>query len=224
MLGVAREKARVEGVGVDGEEVVRFLEGDVGALEGLEGLELGNGEGEEEEEEEEKFDVITICSALVLLDRPGEAMKGWVERWLKRGGRLVCDVPCPRAMLGIKTLARVGKMVGVETLGDWEWVEGAESLRKMMEGAGLDARVIETEAWEEVPSRTKFLGRMGEEGVWGVEEGGDVFDDLTRGREKWRERREEARGLFEVEWRGMGGEDGLVREVNGLFVGIGVKR
>lgn len=39
------------------------------------------------------FDIISICSALVLLPDQQGAIRFWVEKLLKKGGRLIVDVP-----------------------------------------------------------------------------------------------------------------------------------
>jgi ubiquinone/menaquinone biosynthesis C-methylase UbiE len=59
---------------------VRFLEGDIGHLESLEGEDVKDGE----------FDLITCASAFVLVEDGAEALKGWAKL-LRKGGKVVFD-------------------------------------------------------------------------------------------------------------------------------------
>lgn len=225
MLAVARSKLAAT-PGID----IVFAQHDITALHQLPLLHGREG----------TFDLITVCSALVLLgsrDRVRDALRQWVV-YLRPGGRMVVDVPHARAMLGVKLLGMVGMEFGVPALGDSSWVVGGASLQAVMREVGLSVRVCESEEWSDVPSRTKGRdgrdgGRGGKRGVWGGEEGGAVFDGLVEreaereGGGLWeklgREERERARGRFQEEWEKLADEDGMVREVSKLWVGVGIK-
>ncbi|KAF8854894.1 S-adenosyl-L-methionine-dependent methyltransferase, partial [Acephala macrosclerotiorum] len=107
---------------------IEFLKGDITRLDEVEELSDMGG----------AFDIITVCSALVLLDYPKEAIKHWAK-YLKPGGRLVLDVPHPMAMLGVKVLGKIARDFGIPTLGNREWVHNLDSLKEELEDAGLDA-------------------------------------------------------------------------------------
>jgi ubiquinone/menaquinone biosynthesis C-methylase UbiE len=217
MLGIAREKLRTSiSQGKDFE--IEFIEHDItdlGGVEELRGMEGG-------------FDVITLCSAMVLLDEPGEALKDWV-RYLKIGGRVVLDVPHPRSMLALKILGDIAPEFGVSVVGDRRWIVGTESLVKMMDEAGLGTKVFVTEEWEDIPARTQVIGCEGRRGIWREDEGGRVFDGCATG-PGWmglgEEERESARQSFGDVWEGIadGDERREVREEGRLFVGVGVRR
>jgi len=209
MLDVAREKLEEKECVEKGLEI-SFIEHDITTL----------GEIEELKGTEGMWDIITICSALVLLHDPASAVQHWAS-YLKKGGRLVVDVPHPRSMLALKVLGDIADEFGVKVLGNRKWIQKPESLRGLMEDAGLDAEVTETEIWDDIPARTD-AGK----GVWGTEDGGIVFDEAVKGsgfEGLGEEQKGGAREAFVREWGGLKGDDGLVREEGRLFVGVGVK-
>ncbi|KAE8452047.1 hypothetical protein EG329_002212 [Mollisiaceae sp. DMI_Dod_QoI] len=239
MLSIARSKLSLSSTTGTGVEI-SFLEGDILHLDSIPLLKMAledeEGEREKEKEKERQFDIITLSSALVLLPSPHpdpnpiNALRHWIP-YLKTNGRIILDIPHPNAMLGLKILSRVSKTLKLNlTLGDREWITGLESLRMLLVEAGLEARVWETGEWGDVPSRTVWVGRSGRVGVWGVDEGGSVFDGLVGGKRGWEglgeEGRREARREFVREWEllGRGDGDGWVREENKLFIGVGIKR
>jgi ubiquinone/menaquinone biosynthesis C-methylase UbiE len=214
MLGVAREKLRISIEKGNGFEI-EFVEHDITHLDEIE--ELSGMEG--------GFDIITICSAVVLLNEPGEALKQLVK-YLKIGGRMVLDVPHPRSMLALKILGDIAPEFGVSMIGDRKWITGPESLVKVMEDAGLDTQVFVTGEYEDIPARTQLIGRDGKWGVWRKDEGGTVFDGCTTG--AWlglgEEERENAKRKFGEVWEGLADERGEVKEEGRLLVGVGVRR
>lgn len=122
-----------------GQEIT-FVEHDICNLDGVKVLEGKEG----------TFDTITICSALVLLPDSAAATKHWAEYLKsggngKTGGRMVVDVPHTHSMLALKILDLIGPEFGIESLGRRTWIKGPESLRGLLEGAGLTAEVRVTE-------------------------------------------------------------------------------
>ena len=49
-------------------------------------------------------------------------------------------------------------------LGDRRWITGSESLSTLMSSAGLDAKVIVTEEYDDIPARTDVREKMREGG------------------------------------------------------------
>jgi ubiquinone/menaquinone biosynthesis C-methylase UbiE len=131
MLEVARSK-----LGKENGYNVHFIEHDIGQLDEM--PELKGKEG--------SFDIITCCSALVLLPSPRAALENWIK-FLAPGGRLVVDVPGTYSMLALKVFDAISPEFGVEMLGNRRWIKGAESLRSLLEGVGLDASVTEEGGW-----------------------------------------------------------------------------
>jgi 2-polyprenyl-3-methyl-5-hydroxy-6-metoxy-1,4-benzoquinol methylase len=84
------------------------------------------------------FDVISCCSALVLLASPGTAIKHWAS-FLNPGGKMIIDVPTEDKTL--QHLFRVGLRhavgIGHSLLFDRSWVHDVHSLEKLYEDAGL---------------------------------------------------------------------------------------
>jgi ubiquinone/menaquinone biosynthesis C-methylase UbiE len=156
MLSVARSKLlekKNEGVEIE------FVEHDITSLDEAEIL--GRMEG--------SFDIITICSALVLLKDPGKAIKHW-SKWLKRGGRMIVDIPFTHSMLSLKIFDIISPEFGIEVLGKRTWIKGPKSLQTVMEDAGLETEVLATDVFDDIPARTE-QGRS----EWGTEEGEGLF-------------------------------------------------
>ncbi|KAH8819058.1 S-adenosyl-L-methionine-dependent methyltransferase [Xylogone sp. PMI_703] len=172
------------------------------------------------------FDIITICSALVLLPSPSAAIKHWTT-YLKPGGRLIVDIPALKSMLALKVFGDLAPEFGVEVLGDRRWIRGTQSLKEVLEGAGLvNVEVTETDIWDDIPARTNVEGKLGK-GVWTIDEGGLVFDkELERGnsfRKLGEQDLRRARERFVREWGKLAGDDGLVKEEGRLYIGVGRK-
>lgn len=179
------------------------------------------------------FDVITCCSALVLLPHPGEAVKHWV-RFLKPGGRLIVDVTHPRNL----TSGIVAEKVGLKMGKPLPWYrlnfQSANDLKDIMEGAGLKDIDI------------KFMSQIGGDSdnledfirpslddpkvhrEWNIEDADQVFDSMIDGTPMKDlaappELRERAREVFREEWAKSADGRGKVVEVDGIFMGIGWK-
>jgi ubiquinone/menaquinone biosynthesis C-methylase UbiE len=102
MLEVARSK-----LGKDKEYDVQFIEHDIGELDEM--PELKGKEG--------SFDIITCCSAIVLLPSPRAALENWIK-FLAPGGRLLVDVPGMYSMLALKVFDAISPEFGIEMLGN----------------------------------------------------------------------------------------------------------
>jgi hypothetical protein len=127
------------------------------------------------------FDIITVCFALALLEELGEAVKHWAG-YLRRGGRMVVDVHIRISTLSLKVFDPIGEEFGVHVLGKRAWIKGPESLRDVMEAAGLETGVLTTEVFGDIPARTE-VGR----GEWGVDQGGSVSDRVVGSMKGWDE-------------------------------------
>jgi ubiquinone/menaquinone biosynthesis C-methylase UbiE len=141
MLDIAREKfGEDECKGLE----VKFLEGDIANLTRLEDQGVTKG----------SFDIITICSALVLLRDTQAAIQHWAQ-YLKPGGRMVVDIPHNKSMLSNKIPSLISPDFGIRILGDWNWIKGVESLERALDVADLKAEVIETDIFDDIPARTE---------------------------------------------------------------------
>ncbi|MCJ1378607.1 hypothetical protein MMC17_001706 [Xylographa soralifera] len=133
MMDVGRRKAARE------ELAIEFLHHDIADLSPLD-LVAEGGRG---------FDVITCCSALVLLKNPGDAIRHWASL-LAVGGRIIVDTPCEIAMVVSFLLDKVAKEVdpSASPIYDPAWILSQRPLQEACEDAGLTTRVLQTEAYE----------------------------------------------------------------------------
>lgn len=202
---------------------IEFIEGDITNLSSI--PELQGKEG--------TFDLITCAAALVLLPDIAGAIQSWTV-YLKPGGKLITDAPVPNAMLGNKILDKIASDFEEGTQSrkfrsNREWVSSLDSLRAVLRQAGLRVdRVFETDDYENIPARTKSVVG-GSNGVWKVEQGGSLFDELvpldaenveSLGRAS---KREEAKHAFEREFKKYAGDDGMVREAFRFYIVVGTK-
>lgn len=131
---------------------IEFLLGDVGDLDAI----LGPSGDQKLEEVKEKgegkwkgkrggFDVITCCSALVLLPDPSSAIKSWSKHWLAPGGVLLVDVitefSAREQLLAITSLEDAGLPVTHSRV----WVTGPASVEALVKdlGPGFTVEVFE---------------------------------------------------------------------------------
>jgi ubiquinone/menaquinone biosynthesis C-methylase UbiE len=143
-LKIAEEKASKEGVKVD------FVLHDIENLEGLEAHGI----------EEGKFDLITCASAVAVLEHPAEAVTGWAK-FLKKGGKLIFDVPSGGTLIKNILLDRVAKELKVEIF-NHQITDSIDKVKKLLTDAGLDAsETFVTDAYE---TNTEVLevGKAGE--------------------------------------------------------------
>jgi ubiquinone/menaquinone biosynthesis C-methylase UbiE len=188
MLDVARKQEREDDWGR-----VEFVEGDIADLSGVQAVQDVVRRG--------GFDVISCCSALVLLANPAEAIKHWAGL-LKEGGRFITDVPTETHTLQYLFSWELRRAMGLQNDFDRSWIEDIHSLEKICEDAGLAVE----KSW-----KTASQGGDGEvyhladgERVFGqnVKKYGDFMDlgklDDTRQKflEMWRRECERNGGAF----------------------------
>lgn len=180
------------------------------------------------------FDVVTCCSALVLLQRPVEALKQWIE-YLKPGGRLVVDVTHVQNLTAGVVMERVGRRLGRPL--PWYRLnfDADDSLAKAMREAGLvDVKVLclsqrlhagsgeDLRDYMQDPNEPRVLSERS------AVEADAVFESQvdavpTKDIASPPEVRDMARELFREEWRAMADANGMVKEVDAVFVGVGFK-
>lgn len=152
-LDIGREKALKEGL------KVTFLEHDIENLKGLEKYGI----------EEGKFDLITCVSAFALVQDPFEAVRSW-GKLLKKGGKLIFDVPAGGSLIKNLLLERVAKELNVSVHS--HRLDSAESVKKCLTDAGLD----DSESFlSDVYDATEVME---------VNKAGETFDELL-GRANW---------------------------------------
>lgn len=104
------------------------------------------------------FDVISCCSALVLLDDPAAAIKLW-SGLLKPGGRLILDVATERPTIQYLASEILGRETGVKFPFSRAWVNGPGSIEQLMQNAGLKVeRIFVSKSYLPVKTYDKTQG------------------------------------------------------------------
>ncbi|PQE32667.1 L-isoaspartate(D-aspartate) O-methyltransferase protein [Rutstroemia sp. NJR-2017a WRK4] len=183
------------------------------------------------------YDIITICSAFILLPSPLHALKSWFP-YLKPGGRIVLDIPHPRSMIGLGIFAKLAKEFDIPVMGaSRDWITGTESLEGMMREAGLERiKVFETRIFGDIPAATPLAecgwvvgedeGELKGAREWDVQVGERVWEEMVKGEGMWRWREgegtEKKKRRWVEEWEKLATE-GKVREEGRLIVGVGYR-
>lgn len=178
---------------------------------------------------DKQFDIITCCSALVLLEHPADALIQWVT-YLKPGGRLIVDVTHSQNLTSGVAFERVGRIL--EKPVPWYRLafQKPDDLREIMEAAGLHNVDI------------KFMSQLGGDGTdkledyirpsfsdpkvyreFEIADAGEIFDKLIDGTPMKSlaspsDVREKARAVFKEEWAKTANAEGKVQEIDGVFV------
>ena len=155
MLEIARRRPAEEGAA----EMV-LLQGDIADLEGLKEIDDVRRDG--------GFDVITCCSALVLLADPATAIKSWAGL-LKEGGKFITDVPTETHTLQYLFSWELRGAMGLRNEFDRSWVKDVHSVENLCVDAGL---VVER-SW-----RTGSQG--GQDKEYRLEDGEMVFEEQVK--------------------------------------------
>ena len=181
-----------------------------------------------------QFDIITCCSALVLLKHPAEALEHWVT-YLKPGGRLILDVTHPQNLTTGVLFEKVGNIVGKPLPWYRLKFQKPEDLQNMMEGAGLDQVDVifmsqqggDSEKLEDFIRPSFSDPKVFRE--FDIKDANRIFDEQTdknpmKTLASPNEVRETARKVFQEEWARAANAEGKVQEIDGIFMGIGWKR
>lgn len=188
---------------------------DLGSLPALEG---------------KRFDAITCASALVLLRHPDEAIRQWAS-YLRPGGRLVVDATHPESQLPLITFERVGRALEKPVPFYRLPFEKPDDLRTIMEAAGLQDVVVVFMSQMDIDGKDDFSSYLEDfddprlERVLSVRDADEMFDKAI---DTWSmadlavpDVKPQARKLFAEEWAKLAHADGKIREVDGVFVGVG---
>jgi ubiquinone/menaquinone biosynthesis C-methylase UbiE len=127
------------------------------------------------------FDIISLCSALVLLEDPGRAIKQWVPLLKPGSGRIIIDVPTEDPTLMFLLNYPLRRAIGKPIIFQGNFTEGIHSLEKLYADAGLEVeRSFKTRSY--LPERTyqareiweAFESPMGDKVRQLAEEGGSL--------------------------------------------------
>jgi SAM-dependent methyltransferase len=198
-LSIARTKAEKEGLAAE------FYLHDIAALEGLKELEEGT------------FDVITCASAFVLLEDPETVVKGWA-RYLKKGGRMIFDVPTYNSMVGGWVMNIVGQEMGISMAYNRNDLDALEKVKPLLSNAELDdSETFVTESYDGSVLDARNAGDIFE-GIVGKEWFEGVYREFNKEGTK-----ERAKELFREELEKLAGPDGMVMEDRRFTMAIGKK-
>lgn len=157
------------------------------------------------------FDVITLASALVLLDDPSSAIKKW-SNLLKAGGRLVVDVLSPHNLpLGL-VLERTGRRLGMKVPYYRDWVKSSDSFKTMLEQAGF--RVVRLVPVGQTGALLEYMDVAAADKMFDEQIGGDAYKELATKRE--------ARAIFRQELDNIA-DDGKVKVQDLVWVAVAQK-
>jgi ubiquinone/menaquinone biosynthesis C-methylase UbiE len=178
------------------------------------------------------FDVVFCASALVLLEHAADAIKRWSSH-LKPGGRLITDATHPRSQLPFITFERVGRRLNQPVPWYREPFHVPQDLQAVFEAAGLQgvktylfAQTIqhETDDWRQYICD---LQHPRIERTYKVDDADTLFDARIG---HWAaaslatpDVKDKARALYREEWAKLADVNGVIEEVDGVFVGIGWK-
>ena len=184
---------------------------------------------------DKQFDLISCCSALVLLENAGQALKHWTT-YLKPGGRLIVDATHPNNLITWLVFERVGKILQRPIPVYRLPFQKAEDLQSLMEDAGLhpvDVKLMSQQKIEGTEKLEDYIRpsvtdpKVQEEyDVADADHFFDIFIDTTpmKSLAGPPDVREKARELFKEEWAKSANVEGKVQWVDAIFVGRGWKR
>lgn len=190
MLDLARQKTLPEGAAQ-----VEWVEADItkglGEVEAVQSVVKDRG----------GFDLISCCSALVLLDDLTSVIRSWLGL-LRKGGRLIVDVPTEQRTVQYLFLVALREKLGMALPFDREWIRDMNSLAKVYEQAGL---VVEkswktksyiAEAWYEdnEAARDEVFDRQTRESYHAFAREGRLEDARVAWRDVWKLGVEDGKG------------------------------
>ncbi|KAF2669192.1 S-adenosyl-L-methionine-dependent methyltransferase [Microthyrium microscopicum] len=163
-----------------------------------------------------KFDAITCASCLVLLDSPYDAVSSWASL-LKPGGELVTDVTHPSNQPFGIALEVVYARLGLQPPSQRMWSQSADDIQRLFEAAGLEVQDVHLQ------TQAKYGEKKSR-----ADDGGKLWDDYAEAEvtrplqdEKIKDR---AREMFLEEWRLLADKEGNVIDMDGVFIGKGLRK
>lgn len=170
------------------------------------------------------FDIISCCSAFVLLDDPAEAVKGWVVLLKPGTGRLIIDVPTEDRTLQYLLNYPLRHAMGKSMIYDLEWIKDIHTLEKVFQDAGLKVeksfrtRSYVPEKWYEADQAMEVLEeKTGNSGLWKTMIENWEREGVEGGREKIKQ-------AWSQIWKENINENGKVWDGHPLYVTIGRRR
>lgn len=162
------------------------------------------------------FDVISCCSALVLLEDLARHIRHWAQYLNPGTGKIIIDVPTEDHTLQYLSNGPLRRAVGKPFVFDREWVRDIHSLEELYRDAGM-------EVVKSFRTRSYISERW-----WEADEGMTAFEEQLRTTFKWVTEDdallEKARQVWPKLWQENLNEDGRLWDGHALYVSIGRKR
>lgn len=157
-----------------------------------------------------KYDAIICASALWLLDDPKETIVSWATL-LKPGGRILFDMFHPKHAPRAIVLERVASRLGLRSPWYRTWCQGEESIKELVEAAGLEVDEIRLHA---IQSDSLQPLKVGE----GERVFSEVIDSEAARPIRQAGMEELARITFLEEWRSLADELGNIDRIDAVFM------
>lgn len=168
------------------------------------------------------FDIVSVCSALVLLPEQQKALRFWTEKLMKKGGRIIVDVPTEELTLQFLMTYHLPAAIGLsdELSKGRLWIKDHESLATAFKEAGL---VVEQNVTTESYLAATWYESDPETGANVLEQklAEDFFNIAQSG--KADEAREVWPGLWQKAATPRGDGKTGIRDAHGLYVCVGRK-
>ncbi|OAL30283.1 hypothetical protein AYO20_08761 [Fonsecaea nubica] len=197
-----------------GSAEVKWVLGDITDLSSLE-------EVQRVVKERGGFDVISCCSAFVLLEDPAKAIRHWVTLLKPGTGRLIVDVPTEDRNLQYLLNYPLRRALGKSMVYDFDWIQGIQTIQDLFKDAGLEieksfrTRSYIPEQWYGADQAMEALeGKTSRSGLWK-----SLFDGLES--EGGTEAVEKARTAWARIWQDHLNKDGKLWDGHALYVSIG---
>ncbi|ETI23746.1 hypothetical protein G647_05552 [Cladophialophora carrionii CBS 160.54] len=170
------------------------------------------------------FDIISCCSAFVLLENPAKALDDWVALLKPGTGRLILDVPTEDRTLQYLLNYPLRRALGKAMTYDFDWIKDIHTVEKMFEEANLEVvksfrtRSYTPERWYDAGQAAEvFEQKTRESGLWkGVIEDWKS-EDGPAGVDKIKE-------LWAQIWKENLNEEGKLWDGHALYVTVGRRR
>jgi ubiquinone/menaquinone biosynthesis C-methylase UbiE len=159
------------------------------------------------------FDVITLCSALVLLPDQPACITHW-STFLRPGGRMIIDVISSNKSLQYLFSVDLRNACGLGMPFDRSWVKDIHSLEQLYKNAGLEI----VQSFERDVDGLKH--------IYKADQAMEIFDEQTRDKYKIfaeKGKLEEARKLWPDMWKSNLSPNGKFFDGHTLYITIGRK-
>ena len=170
------------------------------------------------------FDIMSCCSALVLLEHPQRAINHWATLLQPNTGKLIIDIPTEDRTLMYLMNHPLRRALGKATTFDVEWIADIHSLEKRFTDAGLEVeksfrtKSYLPEKWYDADQALEVLDyKVAQSGLWK-----EVMRQYES--EAGEGGKERVGKVWEEIWKESLNEEGKLWDGHKLYVTIGRRR